>query len=550
MYQRPDGIVSPRYHLVKKTHRRYARSVPNKNDDQDTTPTPAKAGPLPSAEALRWVLEHTPIALWALDKDGIVTLSEGKALESMGFKPGELVGIRADDLYRDNPQVIANGRRALAGEEFTAEVESYGRNYESHFRPLRNASGQLVGTLAVTLDVTERKRAEKQREELQAHLLQNQKLESLGLLAGGVAHDFNNLLTAIIGSAQVAAMALPAGSPVRENLDNIESAARRAAALTRQLLAYSGRAQFDVRPVDLSVQTREIAKLLEATFVGRLALSLELPPGLPAILADIAQLQQIIMNLVINAAEAIGDRPGRITLATSTKNVEKADVRSLFAADNLVPGPHVYLEVRDTGCGMSESSKTRIFDPFFSTKFAGRGLGLAAVLGIVRAHNGGIEVQSSPGEGSTFRLFFPTTEQRPAVDASNDLEFSASGVAMIVDDDPGVRKAARSILQSFGLRVVEAVDGRDGVAQFQKRARDVTFVLLDVVMPGLGGEETLRELRRLRSDVPVVLMSGFSQFDVAERLKVDDLTSFLPKPFTRRELAEKIEPIAERHQRR
>jgi PAS domain S-box-containing protein len=374
-----------------------------------SVPMGTPTAPMGAEGHLRWVLENTPIVLWALDSKGIVTLSEGKALEAMGYKSGQLVGLSVLELYRDRADIIRVMRRAIAGEEFINVLDAFGGTYETHHRPLRDAAGRLVGSLCVTLDVTERMRAEKQREGLQMQLLEAQKLESLALLAGGIAHDFNNLLTAILGSASAALPTLPAGSVARASLDNIDVAARRAAALTRQLLAYSGRAPFEIHQVDLSAHVRELVKILSTTLSPKLQVSLELPGGLPQVWADVAQLQQIIMNLVINAAEAIGDEAGSITITTGTLELDAQHAGTLFAADSLAPGRHVFLEMRDTGCGMDDATRVKIFEPFYSTKHTGRGLGLAAVLGIVRAHKGGIEVVSAPGQGSTFRVFFPAT---------------------------------------------------------------------------------------------------------------------------------------------
>jgi two-component system, cell cycle sensor histidine kinase and response regulator CckA len=391
-------------------------SMPDDTRDA-SVPMNSSIAPMGAEGHLRWVLENTPIVLWALDRDGIVTLSEGKALQGMGYVPGQLVGISALELYRDRPDLIVGLRRALTGEEFINVVDSHERTYETHHRPLRDATGALMGTLCVTLDVTERIRAEKERAELHVQLLEVQKLESLALLAGGIAHDFNNLLTAILGSASAALPSLAPGSAARANVDNITVAARRAASLTRQLLAYSGKGPFEIREVDLSAQARELARLLTTTLSPKVQISLDLPLGLPDVLADVAQLQQIIMNLVINAAEAIGEDPGSIVIATATRDLDAHNTRTFFAADNLVPGPHVYVEVRDSGCGMDEETRMRIFEPFYSTKRAGRGLGLSAVLGIVRAHKGGIEVLSTPGHGSTFRVFFPGTERTEIIAA-------------------------------------------------------------------------------------------------------------------------------------
>lgn len=402
---------------------------------------------------------------------------------------------------------------------------------------LSEASGTGV---AFMIDLSERRQNQEERERMQAQLLQVQKLESLGVLAGGIAHDFNNLLTAILGSASAAMLSLPSESPARPDLDNVVLASRRAANLTRQLLAYSGKGHFEVRPIDLSVHVRELAGLLETTIAKKVQLRLELTQDMPAVAADIAQVQQIVMNLVINGAEAIGDQRGTVLVTTGVQSIDEFYVQSLFAGEGIEPGSYVFLEVHDTGCGMDEATKARIFDPFFTTKFTGRGLGLAAVMGIVRGHKGAIKVYSSPGKGTTFKVFFPATEAKPLGPAPEVLSFRGEGLALVIDDDQGVREAASRLLEFFGFRVVQAVDGRHGTEVFRQHADEVRVVLLDMTMPEMNGEETFRELRRIRPDVPVILSSGYNEIEATRRFTAKGLAGFLQKPFTPKELIQRL----------
>jgi PAS domain S-box-containing protein len=394
--------------------------------------------------------------------------------------------------------------------------------------------------VAFMLDLSERKQSQEERERLQAQLLQVQKLESLGVLAGGIAHDFNNLLTAILGSSSAAMLSLPKESPVRPDLDNVILASRRAANLTRQLLAYSGKGHFEVRPIDLSVHVRELATLLETTIPKKVQLRLELAPDLPAISADIAQVQQIVMNLVINGAEAIGDQRGTVLVTTGVQAIDEFYVQSLFASEGIRPGSYVYLEVHDTGSGMDEATKSRIFDPFFSTKFTGRGLGLAAVLGIVRGHQGALKVYSSPGKGTTFKVFFPASNALAIGPAPDVMSFRGEGLALVIDDDQGVREAASRLLEFFGFRVLQAVDGRNGAEEFSRNASEIVVVILDMTMPEMNGEETFREIRRVRADVPVILTSGYNEIEATRRFTAKGLAGFLQKPFTPKELSQKL----------
>jgi signal transduction histidine kinase len=411
--------------------------------------------------------------------------------------------------------------------------------------PTRDATGKIDGVLVQGFDVTAlvlaRKQVEAQREQLQAsqaQLLQVQKLESLGVLAGGIAHDFNNLLTAILGGASTASFVLPPDSPAQPHLHDTILAVRRAADLTRQLLAYSGKGRFDVRPVDLSTVVREIARLLETSVPRNVQIHLELSDALAAVEADVVQLQQVVMNLVINGGEAIGDRSGTVFVTTSERTLDEASAQGVFAGQGVAPGRYVHLEVRDSGSGMDAATREKIFDPFFTTKFAGRGLGLAAVLGIVRAHRGAIQVDSSPGHGTTFAILLPACSQPAVARRESDLDgYRAAGqLVLVVDDDVGVRTALRGLLELFGFAVVEAEGGRAAIRIAEARP-ELRLVILDMTMPEMSGEATFGELRRVRPVLPVVLSSGYDAAEASRRFVSKGLAGFLQKPFTTADLA-------------
>ena len=409
-----------------------------------------------------------------------------------------------------------------------------------------NPAGKLVSFEGLAIDITARKNAEHERIALERKLLEGQKLESLGLLAGGIAHDFNNLLTGILGNASLARIKLPPASPVDPQLAAIETASLRAAELCRQMLAYAGKGRFVVEPVDLGALAAGLVPLLEVSLARKAGLRLDLAPALPAVLADATQLRQIVMNLVLNAADAVADRPGRIVLTTGLLPADPALLQAGVTGATLPPGDYVFLEVRDNGCGMAPEVIAKIFDPFYTTKFAGRGLGLAAVLGIVRGHHGALHVMSEPGRGTTFRLLLPPAT--PGSTAAPPTNFSPAGEGwrhagqvLVIEDEDSVRAVAARMLATFGLTPRTAADGSAGLAMFRANPAGYALVLLDLLMPGLSGEATLAALRATRPDVRVLLMSGYNEGDLLRRLASPaGRLAFLPKPFNRSSLEEKL----------
>jgi signal transduction histidine kinase/CheY-like chemotaxis protein len=389
--------------------------------------------------------------------------------------------------------------------------------------------------LALLTDITERKQAEER-------LRQTQKLESLGLLAGGVAHDFNNLLVGVIGNASLAQELLPAGNPAAELLDAVIKTGEQAAHLTRQMLAYSGKGRFVVEALGLSALIPEIGGLVRPSISKKIALHFDLEDDLPPIEADRGQIQQVFMNLVLNAAEAIGSHDGLISVRTGLQIVDGPYVQLHREAAELKPGEYVVLEVRDTGCGMTEATRARIFDPFFSTKFTGRGLGLAAVAGIVRGHKGAISVTSKPGQGSCFTVLFPATDRRgkdaPATAANTALR--GTGVVLIVDDEPLVRGLAKRALELHGYTVLVAENGMAAIDVFKRYPGEIALVVLDLSMPSMSGEETLPELRRIRPGVKVVVSSGYSEAEAMTMFQGQPVAGFLQKPYTSTGLTEKV----------
>jgi two-component system, cell cycle sensor histidine kinase and response regulator CckA len=500
-----------------------------------------------SEERFRRVFASNMIGLMLFRGSGEVMEANDAILQILGYTAADVEAGLLDWRKSTVPGFESADERALA--ELTRdgvcspyEKELFRKDGSRVPVLLGGATLNELGGMSVAfmMDLSERRQNQEERERLHAQLLQVQKLESLGVLAGGIAHDFNNLLTAMLGSASAAMLSLPQESPARPDLDNVILASRRAANLTRQLLAYSGKGHFEVRPIDLSVHVRELASLLETTISKKVQLRLELTQNLPSISADIAQIQQIVMNLVINGAEAIGDQSGTVLVTTGLQAIDDFYVQSLFSSEGISAGTYVYLEVHDTGCGMDEATKIRIFDPFFTTKFTGRGLGLAAVLGIVRGHKGTIKVYSSPGKGTTFKVFFPASDSPALRPPAEPAPFRGEGLALVIDDDQGVREAASRLLEHFGFRVLTAVNGHHGVEVFREHEREIAVVLLDMTMPVMNGEETFREIRRVRADVPVILSSGYNEIEATRRFTAKGLAGFLQKPFTPKELGQKL----------
>ena len=395
---------------------------------------------------------------------------------------------------------------------------------------------------ALEREMAERRRAEAERQGLEQQFLQAQKLESLGVMAGGIAHDFNNLLVGVLGNASLALSELPGDDPVVPTLQSIENAARRAAELTRQMLSYAGRAVFELRPVDLSVLVREMADLLRTVISKRATLAFDFTPDLPPASGDATQLRQVVMNLIVNASDALEDRPGEIVLSTSIRHADRPYLAGAYLDEDLPEGEYVVLRVSDTGKGMDDETVRRMFDPFFSTKFVGRGLGLAAVLGIVRSHRGAIRVESTPGGGTVVTLLLPVSPlplppPSPTPETPAPAVTGGPALVLIIDDEATVATVSARILAGAGFRCLTAARGAEGIGILAGDPGAVTAVLLDATMPDLPGEEVLRRLREIRPDLPVVVSSGHGEAEVMQRFKGQSVQAFLQKPYLSNHLA-------------
>ncbi|MBJ6799908.1 CHASE domain-containing protein [Geomonas propionica] len=405
-------------------------------------------------------------------------------------------------------------------------------------RGIFDEQGRLAEVQAVGQDITERKKAEEERVRYEQQLLQAQKMESLGVLAGGIAHDFNNILMAIIGNVDLSLMKLPEDSPITPNLRNIETAANRAAYLAKQMLAYSGKGRFVVEKADLNRLIEDLRHVLE-TSAANANVKLDLASPLPMVEADLNQMRQVLMNLVQNAGESIGEQKGEITIRTGSTTLDQDSLKDLILGEYMTSGRFVFVEVVDTGCGMDEEVEQKIFDPFFTTKFTGRGLGLAAVHGIVRGHRGGIRIYSEPGRGTTFKVLLPASEAATETVEAEPVQdnWRGEGKILLVDDEDTVRSIATRMLVELGFTPLTAAGGEEALSLYRDNP-DVKAVILDLTMPGMDGEECLRRLQLINPQVQVIMSSGFSQQDVVQKFGDSELAGFIQKPYTLKVLRE------------
>ena len=395
-------------------------------------------------------------------------------------------------------------------------------------RAIKNTQQEIIGYEAIAEDVTELKL-------LEAKIWETQKNKSLSILAGGVAHDYNNILQAILGNANLALWDIPQDSPAYECVVSISKSAQYAAELTRQMMAFAGPHRFEVRPLHLSGLVEEMKQMLEASISKKISLELSLDRAIPAIEADATQIRQVIMNLVVNASEAIGDdAEGMISIRTGELNCDDEYLRDHLIDDQLKSGRCVFLEVRDNGCGIEKSALGKVFDPFFTTKFTGRGLGLAAVKGIITGHKGVITVENEPGRGTVFRVILPASDKsatNPETEASVRKRRKYQGTAFVVDDVKAVRTTAEKMLKKLGFKVISAENGREAVEIFKQNSSIIDLIILDHKMPVMDGLETLRTIRETDRKIIIILSSGFNMEEAVSKFGSLNLNGFIQKPY-------------------
>jgi PAS domain S-box-containing protein len=488
------------------------------------------------------LLDLTQDAILSLQPDGTIEFWNRGAEERYGWRREEAIGQIAYDLLKTEfPDPLSEIKLKLAqdgywqGELVQSKRDGSKITVASRWAVRRGKDDQPSGYLEITTDITERKRTEQQ-------LRQTQRLEGLGILAGGIAHDFNNLLVGVLGNASLALDMMGPATPARQMLQGIISASERAASLTRQLLAYAGKEYLAPQPIDLSIVVRDLTGLLRTSIPKTVYLALDLQDSLPYVNADQTQLQQVIMNLVINAAEAIPlDTPGTVKIMTATRRPDADDHE--HAVTPLPPDDKTYvvLTVADTGQGMTPEIQSRIFDPFYTTKFTGRGLGLSAVLGIVKAHQGAITLKTVPGKGTTFTLLLPSAAGVAPVIQLQDVSepLHGSGTVLVVDDEPAVRAVAQGMLEHYGYRVLLAEDGRQGIETLTEHP-EIIAIILDLAMPVMTGDQAAPQMRSVHPTVPIILTSGYPEAEARGRVAAAGITTFLQKPYTAGKLLEKL----------
>jgi len=486
-------------------------------------------------------MRYLPGMAFVKDADGKAVFLNNYYERAYGWDVSECIGKVDAELYPPElaEQFAESDRRVLENNREMRYVTRILQDDVMHSMltykfpiPSQSNVRPMIGGIA--LDITEQEKAEDERRKIEKQMQQAQKLESLGVLGGGIAHDFNNLLMGMLGHADLALTKLPKDTPGRENIEEVVSSAQRAADLANQLLAYSGEGKFVVETVNLSNVVKEMSNLLEVSISKKATLSFGLEGEIPAIKCDTTQIRQVVMNLIVNASDALGDDSGEISITTGTVHRTAADFVDTYLGPKLPDGQYVYVRISDTGMGMDEETRNRIFDPFFTTKFAGRGLGLAAVMGIVRSHGGAIALESTPGEGTAFTVYLPATDehiQERTPESDEGETWAGSGMILVADDEETVRDVAKMMLESIGFEVMTVTNGREAVDMFDEYPGRFRAVLLDITMPELGGVEAYHEMRKTDANIPIILSSGYNKQDEVEHVPDSHPPVFLKKPY-------------------
>ena len=510
-------------------------------------------------EQMALLLASTAEGIFGLNQDGICTFANASALKVLGYDEHHaLVGEKIHDiLHHTKPSgdpfpaeecpialAMKSGEPLYMPHDLFWHKDGHAIPVEYNALPIKKGE-ESIGQIVTFTDITERLQAEKKKQTDREKLEHTQRLESLGVLSGGIAHDFNNLLTAILGNTTLVQQRMNRESDDYDLLNQVVAASESAADLCKQMLAYSGKGKFTVAPINLTDLVHKMAKLLEVSIHKRSMVRFDLKQNLPSIDGDLAQIQQVVMNLITNANEALEEQSGMITIATGTQRIDQEYLETTHFMEDVEHGDYVYIEVTDTGCGMTKEQQSKMFEPFFTTKVTGRGLGMSAMLGIVRGHKGTLKVYSEVGRGTAIKVMFPVSE-KAAVSQELATEGPLDGkgkTILVIDDEDMLRKVSSAMLKRLGFEVLVAEDGQAGIDVYTENKGLIDIILLDMMMPGLSGEETFQKLRLINPEVKVLLTSGYNEQEATQRFTGKGLAGFIQKPYRTQSLSEALDNV-------
>jgi len=493
--------------------------------------------------------DAVPDLIAIIDLNNTITRVNRAMADRCGLTPEEIVGRKCYEVVHGltgPPPTCPHARLMLDGLVHNEEssVERIGAVFDVTVSPLNDEEGRMSASVHVMRDITERKLAEKNLQNLERQFQQTQKLESLGVLAGGIAHDFNNILTIIIGHCFMVKEDVDCGMSYKSHVEQIENSANRAADLCRLMLTYAGKEQLVQTRVNMWLLVDETVKMLKSALKKNVVIETDLKRDVPEIIGDNGQIQQVVMNLVTNAAEAIEDNKGTVSISLVKTTVSAEQAEMDFFGNSILPGSYACVKVVDNGCGMSEEVQKRIFEPFFTTKFIGRGLGMSAVLGIIRAHSGAVQLFSTTGTGTTFKVYLPLPG---TADVAETATFAGTAVTdkksctiLLVDDEESLLTVGAALLEAMGFSVVTAANGSEALEVYRMQKGGIDLVMMDLVMPGMGGVEAYRELRKIDSVIPIMICSGYGAESVADVIEDDERACFLHKPYKPAELRREL----------
>ncbi|HOQ32639.1 MAG TPA: PAS domain S-box protein [Candidatus Hydrogenedens sp.] len=504
-------------------------------------------------QLLNSIMQTTPFGVIFV-RNQVIEWCNDRICQVLGYSKEEMIGKSTRTYYETEEEFNRVGKelyKDLVGYN-TSWVETKWKSKNGEWidirinAALRNPQCPEDGIVAGIIDIREQKKFEQQREQMQERIHQLQKIQSLETLAGGVAHDFNNLLMAMIGSAELALHEVPEISVARGYLNSIIIAGKKGSELAQQMLSYAGRKKLLTNRVNLNKMIGEMVQIIQSSISKKVVLKLDLAEQIPLVEGDITQLSQIIMNLVINANEAIGNKSGVIIIRTSASLCDSKYLDTLFLPGELKEGLYVVIEVIDTGCGMDEETKKHIFEPFYTTKFTGRGLGLSSVLGIIKSHHGGIKLYSEKGKGTAFKIFLPAIEWMEEKDTAfteEKKELRYEGKFILAEDEDTVRAITQRMLEYLGFEVLAAVDGREAIQLFKEHKDDIKCVLLDLTMPHVDGIEACIEMKKIKKEIPIILTSGYPHEQIATKTNIELFSNYVQKPFRFDGLKEIIQQV-------